>query len=128
MKIKISHKYTQKIIYEVEAENIKQALERAIKSGADLSGADLSDADLSGADLSGVNSYCNNHDFLFELFRRVRQEEITKTEWEIIGKLTIHRFCWSWIRKQAKAPVLRMLKRLSNMGFDEYIKKYKNEI
>lgn len=36
---------------EIEAETISEAVQNAVKSGADLSGADLSGADLHGADL-----------------------------------------------------------------------------
>ena len=42
-------------IYSSEKEKIKEALEEAVKNGANLSEADLSWADLSWADLSGSN-------------------------------------------------------------------------
>lgn len=38
-----------------ETDTIKQAVEQAVKAGADLRGADLSDADLRGSDLEGAN-------------------------------------------------------------------------
>ena len=53
MKIEIKNHYTNKIIIEGEAENIKDFLEK--NKGADLQEADLRGADLRGADLWGVN-------------------------------------------------------------------------
>jgi len=44
MIIKIKNRYTEEVIYNIykcEAENIKEAVEKAIKEGADLSGDDL---------------------------------------------------------------------------------------
>ena len=65
MKIEIKSRWDASVLFSVEAENFKIALEIAVKSranlygadlsGANLSGADLSRADLSGADLSGAN-------------------------------------------------------------------------
>ena len=54
MKIEIKSRFAGKVLFAVEAENWRVALELAVKSRADLSGADLSRADLSGADLSGA--------------------------------------------------------------------------
>lgn len=58
-KIQIKNRYTDEVIYECEAENIKEAVEKAIKEGADLReanliGANLCEANLSGADLNAV--------------------------------------------------------------------------
>ena len=50
-KIQIKNRYTEEVIYECEAENIKESVEKAVKEKADLWGADLSEADLSNADL-----------------------------------------------------------------------------
>jgi len=50
--ITIKNRWTGDIIWESEKTTYKEAVEDAIKSGADLSEADLSGADLSGADLS----------------------------------------------------------------------------
>src|SRR4030065_352092 len=60
MEIKIKNRFTNKIIIEGEAENLKKFLgnnnkadlSEANLSGANLSGANLSRADLFGADLS----------------------------------------------------------------------------
>ena len=63
-KIQIKNRYTDEIIVEMEAESIREVVEknRASLSGADLSWVDLSGAklygaDLSGADLSGAKLY-----------------------------------------------------------------------
>ena len=55
MKFEIKHKWTGAVLFEVETETLKLAVELAVKSGADLSGAYLSGAYLSGADLYGAN-------------------------------------------------------------------------
>jgi hypothetical protein len=55
----------------------------------------------------------------------MKKKEITKSEWEIIGEMTIFRPCWDTIVKYAKKPVMRMLKRLDKMGFGEYLEYYK---
>jgi len=56
-KIQIKNRYTDEIIVEMEAESIREVVEknRASLSGADLSWVDLSGAKLSGADLSGAD-------------------------------------------------------------------------
>ena len=49
MKIEIKSRFTGNVLFAIEAENWKIALELAVKSGANLSGANLYGADLSGA-------------------------------------------------------------------------------
>ena len=58
--IAIKNRFTGDIIFQSTKTTYKEAVEEAIKSGADLSGANLSganisEANLSGADLSGGN-------------------------------------------------------------------------
>ena len=65
MKIEIKHRWTGSILFSTEAENIRDALQQALRSGSnlrgsdlrasDLSGSDLRASDLSGSDLSGSN-------------------------------------------------------------------------
>ena len=58
MKIQIKNRYTEKVIIEGEAENLKEFLEKnreANLSGANLYGADLRKADLCGANLHGAD-------------------------------------------------------------------------
>ena len=62
MKIQIKSRGNGKVLWEGEAESLKEAIEVAVKqkarlSGAYLCGANLSRADLYGADLSGANLY-----------------------------------------------------------------------
>ena len=57
MKFEIKSRFTGKIIFSVEAESWRLAVEAAVKSGADLSRANLSGVELSGANLSGANLY-----------------------------------------------------------------------
>ena len=54
--MQIKHRYTGAVLFEGESGmSMRDALERATKSGANLRGADLSCANLSGADLRGAD-------------------------------------------------------------------------
>jgi hypothetical protein len=55
MKWQIKHRYNKTILFEMEAEFFRQAVEEAVKTGANLSGANLSGANLSGANLYRAN-------------------------------------------------------------------------
>ena len=55
MSIKILNRWTNACIWEGEVETIKEAVAKAIASGADLRGCNLSDSNLSGCNLSGRN-------------------------------------------------------------------------
>jgi hypothetical protein len=55
MKFEIKSWYTGGVLFSIETDSFKLAVEAAVKGGANLSRADLSDANLSGADLSGAN-------------------------------------------------------------------------
>ena len=52
MEITIKHRFTNEVIIEGEAENLKEFLEK--NCGADLRGANLDGADLGGANLRGA--------------------------------------------------------------------------
>jgi len=54
MKIEIKSWWTGAVVFEVEADSIRAALEIAVGRGANLGGADLGDANLGGADLGGA--------------------------------------------------------------------------
>ena len=54
MLIKIKHRYTKNVLYSCDAENLRDAVENAIKAGANLAGANLTDANLTGANLTGA--------------------------------------------------------------------------
>ena len=53
--IEIKHRHTCAVLYRAEAKKLKEAVEAAVRSYADLSYADLRVADLSGADLGYAN-------------------------------------------------------------------------
>ena len=55
MKIEIKNRFNGEIIFSVEAESWKVAVELAIKEKANLRSADLSFADISSADLSSAD-------------------------------------------------------------------------
>jgi len=60
MKIQIKNRFTGKVIFEVEALNIKIAVELAVKQGSDLRGSNLSYSDLRGSNLRGSNLSCSD--------------------------------------------------------------------
>ena len=78
--IEIKSRFSGKVIFSVEAESLKIAVELAVKSGANLSGAYLSRANLYGANLYGANLAVktppiNDHYFASEiLFRKAKTE------------------------------------------------------
>ena len=55
MKIEIKSRFNARVLFSVETESMKLALELAVQSGADLRGANLYDANLRGANLRGAN-------------------------------------------------------------------------
>ena len=55
MRIEIKNRWSGEIIFSIEADTWRFAVEAAIKAKANLSWANLSRANLSGADLSGAN-------------------------------------------------------------------------
>ncbi len=52
--IEIKHRFTGKVLFSVEADFLKLAVEAAVSADADLEGADLRGAYLRGADLEGA--------------------------------------------------------------------------
>ena len=53
--IKIKNRWNGKVLYSGEHADIKEAVEAAVKAGANLAGANLRDANLRGANLRGAN-------------------------------------------------------------------------
>ena len=51
----IKNRWNDEVLYQGDAETLRDVLEKAASSGADLSSADLSSADLRGANLRGAN-------------------------------------------------------------------------
>ncbi len=60
MKIEIKARFTGSVLFSIETDSMRLAVEAAVKSRANLSGADLCGADLSGANLSGADLYGAN--------------------------------------------------------------------
>jgi hypothetical protein len=58
--IEIKHRHTGAVLFTAQVEAVREALEAAVKSGANLSRANLSRANLSGANLSGADLYGAN--------------------------------------------------------------------
>jgi len=102
-------------------------LVRADLTGADLTGANLTGADLTWVNLTGVKRYYNSHEIALEIIKRQKPNYFTNKEWSIIGKVTVHRFCWDKLRTDYKA-VISIFRKLEKLGFNEYIKKFKGEI
>ena len=55
MKFEIKSRWDASVLFSIETNNFRLAVEAAVKSRANLSGANLYGADLSGANLSGAN-------------------------------------------------------------------------
>ena len=55
MKVEIKSRWNGEVLYSGEHASLKEAVEAAVKAGADLCGANLCGADLGGADLGGAN-------------------------------------------------------------------------
>ena len=135
MKIEIRHRITRSVIYECEAEDLRAAMIKAVKGGANLrgadirdaylGGADLRDADLRGADLRGAKNYVNSHDFWIEIIRRQTIDLFTEKEWAIIGQVYTYRLCWDSIKKRYGNDIMPIFKKLSDVGFDEWLEQYK---
>jgi len=62
MKIQIKNRFTDKVIYEGEAQTLKDLVGIAVKDGANLDGANLRSANLDGANLDGANLRSANLD------------------------------------------------------------------
>ena len=55
MKFEIKSRWTGSVLFSVETETLKLAVELGVQSGADLRGVNLRDADLGDADLYGAD-------------------------------------------------------------------------
>ena len=87
---------------------------------ADLRGADLRGAYLRCANLEGAKYYYNSHDFCLEIIRRQSVDFFTNEEWAIIGKVSVHKFCWDIITSDYK-KIKRIFKKIANLGWSEYL-------
>jgi hypothetical protein len=114
----------------LEGANLEGAnLIKADLRGANLYGVILYGANLYGVNLEGAENYSESHDIFIELVRtKIKIKEAKSTEWEIIGKITVHRPCWNTIKKFARKPMQRIFKRLADKGFGEFLAKYKEII
>ena len=93
--------------------------------GAYLGGAYLRGANLEGAYLRGAKNYVNSHDFFQEIIKRQDSKIFTSKEWGCIGQIIVHSLCWDSIKKRFKKEAMRVFKKLSKAGFDEWEKKFK---
>jgi len=100
-------------------------LRGAYLEGANLRDAYLMGAYLEGAYLEGAKEYYMSHDICFELIKRQKIETFTPEEWVIIGQVTIHRFCWTELKKRYGKKLMPIFEKLNKVGFDEYEKHYK---
>ena len=77
-KFQIKNRYTDEIIVEMEAETLKEVVEKnkANLRGADLQGADLQGANLRGADLRGINLWGAN--LLGAKFKITQKEDLIR--------------------------------------------------
>ena len=113
MKIEIKNRWNGDIIVSGEYESTKDCLERN-------RGANLGDANLMGA-----KKYHHSHDFFQEIIRRQKVETFTDKEWWAIGQIIVHRLCWCAIKKRFNETALSVFKKLGEVGFCEFLEKYK---
>jgi len=101
-------------------------LHGAYLSGASLGGAYLRGASLDGANLHGATNYSCHHDFFAEIIRRQSTQHFTDSEWSLIGKLIIHRWCWDDLKphKDILEPILI---KLEVLGFGEFLQTMKEK-
>jgi len=98
--------------------------------GANLQYANLQDANLQGANLQEARlqyakNYLNSHYFFAEIIRRQPLKTFVDKEWAIIGKIIIHELCWETIKNKFGNKALPIFKKLSEKGFGEWEKYYK---
>jgi uncharacterized protein YjbI with pentapeptide repeats len=55
MNIEIRHRFTDNVMFARDAENMREAIEKAVSAGANLARANLAGAYLAGANLDGAN-------------------------------------------------------------------------
>ena len=121
--VKIVSRYdSSKVLASGKCESIKDCLDK--NRGADLGGADLRGANLGGADLREAKGYLNSHSFFQEVIRQQKVETFTDEEWVCIGHICIQRLCWKSIKNRFDKTAMRVFKKLSKVGFDEWEAKY----
>ena len=121
--VKIVSRYdSSKVLASGKCESIKDCLDK--NRGADLGGADLRGANLGGADLREAKGYLNSHSFFQEVIRQQKVETFTDKEWVCIGHICIQRLCWKSIKNRFDKTAMRVFKKLSKVGFDEWEAKY----
>ena len=153
MKIEIKHRTTNQIIISGDYESTKDCLEknrdadlggadlrRADLGGAYLGGADLRRADLRGADLGDAilrradlrdaylgdaKNYRDSHEMFMEIVRRQKVSTFTELEWSAIAQITIHRLCWSSIKKRFSKVMPHIFQVLADDGFNEWLDYWK---
>ena len=91
----------------------------------DLGDADLRSADLGGAYLRSAKNYLSSHDFFQEVIRRQPVKTFTQAEWASIAQIIIHKLCWDTIKNKHKTSAMRVFKKCSKVGFDEWEKHFK---
>ena len=99
-------------------ESIKDCLEK--NRGAYLRGANLG-----GAYLRSAKNYLSSHDFFQEVIRRQPVKTFTQAEWASIAQIIIHKLCWDTIKNKHKTSAMRVFKKCSKVGFDEWEKHFK---
>ena len=121
--IKIVSRYdSSKVLASGKCESIKDCLDK--NRGADLRGANLRGANLGGADLREAKGYLNSHSFFQEVIRQQKVETFTDKEWVCIGHICIQRLCWKSIKNRFDKTAMRVFKKLSKVGFDEWEAKH----
>ena len=82
MIFEIKHKLSGKILFSIETETMKMAVEAAIKSNADLSYGNLSYANLSSADLSSADLNCADLSYANLSSADLRSADLLMFRWQ----------------------------------------------
>ena len=101
-------------------------LEGASLEGANLEGASLGGANLKGANLRGITGYAQSHDIFAQLIRN-NLLKFTIHEQEMAFRVVGLRLCWDSIRKEYGKKIVSVFKKLSELGWDEYLFEWKEQ-
>lgn len=107
-----------------KADMRKTCLKGATLKNANLAGAIFTGADLTDVKIEGILGYAGSRQILQEIIRRQSEESLTIQEWGVIGQIVIKRFSWEDVAKRFGKKTIPLLKKLSKLGFNEFLVAY----
>ena len=112
MEIKIKHRFSGDVLFEVETTSLKLSVEMAVTEKANLRGANLRGANLTGADLTGAN--LRGADLDFSVFPLWCGSFGIKANKRLAAQLAYH-FCRIDFNCKEAKEAQRALEKLANM-------------